>query len=325
MTGGVVALSGGVGGAKLAQGLYRVVDPDALTVIVNTGDDFEHLGLKISPDIDSVIYALADLDDLERGWGRRAETWSFMAALTALGAPAWFRLGDGDLAMHVERTRLQADGRTLGEVTAHIARALGIRAHVVPMSDAPVPTMVDTDQGVLGFQEYFVNRRCEPRIRSFSFHGAQSAVPPQAALAAIGDPSLRAIVICPSNPFVSIDPILAIPGFRAALAAAPAPVVAVTPIVGGRAIKGPAAKMLLELGLPVSGLEVARHYAGLIDAFVLDQADASLTGGSCDSRDVGVPVFHADTMMHCAEDRRRLAAQVLAIADRLARGGRRIA
>ncbi len=323
MTTHVVALSGGVGGAKLAQGLYSVLEPDSLTVIVNTGDDFEHLGLRISPDIDSVVYSLADLDDPNRGWGRRGETWSFMAALRTLGAPSWFQLGDGDLAMHVERSRLLAQGRKLGDVTAQLAGALGIRARIIPMSDEPVPTLVETDEGILGFQEYFVARRCEPRVRSFSYRGAGAATAREGALTAIADPALCAIVICPSNPFVSIDPILAIPGLRAALAAAHAPIVAVTPIIGGRAVKGPAAKMLVELGLPVTGREVARHYSGLIDAFVLDVVDATAADGDWESGVADVPIFNADTMMRTTADRRRLASEVLSIAARLPRGARR--
>jgi LPPG:FO 2-phospho-L-lactate transferase len=319
MSARVVMLSGGVGGAKLVQGMSQIVPAGALTVIVNTGDDFEHLGLWISPDIDSVLYALAGLDDPERGWGRRQETWTFMAALEALGGANWFRLGDGDLAMHIERTRRRAAGERLGAITRQLAAALGIRAEVVPMSDDPVPTRVETDEGVLGFQEYFVNRRCEPRVRAFRFAGAEGAAAHAGALAALADPELRAVVIGPSNPFVSIDPILAVPGLRTALERVRAPVVAVTPIVGGRALKGPAAKMLAELNLPVTGCAVARHYADLIDAFVLDAADAPAP----EPPPPGVRLFHTDTIMRDPPARRRVAADVLGIADLLASGGAR--
>lgn len=308
----VVALSGGVGGAKLVQGLSQLLDGAALTAIVNTGDDFEHLGLRISPDIDSVLYALAGLDDPERGWGRREESWTFMAALKALGGPSWFALGDGDLALHIERTRRMAEGATLGEVTRQLAGALGVQTRVVPMSDDPVRTRVDTDEGELGFQDYFVNRRCAPRIRSLRFEGAERARAHPEALAALRAPDLRMVIVCPSNPFVSIDPILAVPGLRAALDSVRAPVVAVTPIVAGRALKGPAAKMLAELGLAVSARAVARHYAGLIDAFVLDRLDGQEPAADAAA---GMRLLYTDTLMRDHTDRRRLAAEVLSLAE----------
>ncbi len=311
----VVALSGGVGGAKLVQGLSQLLDGAALTAIVNTGDDFEHLGLRISPDIDSVVYALAGLDDPERGWGRCGESWTFMAALKALGGPTWFALGDGDLALHVERTRRMAEGATLGEVTQQLARALGVRARVVPMSDDPVRTRVITDEGELGFQDYFVNRRCAPRIRSLRFEGADRARAHPEALEALSAPDLRLVIVCPSNPFVSIEPILAVPGMRAALESARAPVIAVTPIIGGRAVKGPAAKMLAELGLAVSARAVARHYSGLIDAFVLDRIDEQEPAADAPA---GMRLVYADTLMRDRDDRRRLAAEVLSLAEPLA-------
>ena len=308
----VVALSGGVGGAKLVQGLSQLLDGAALTAIVNTGDDFEHLGLRISPDIDSVLYALAGLDDPERGWGRREESWTFMAALKALGGPSWFALGDGDLALHIERTRRMAEGATLGEVTRQLAGALGVQTRVVPMSDDSVRTRVDTDEGELGFQDYFVNRRCAPRIRSLRFEGAERARAHPEALAALRAPDLRMVIVCPSNPFVSIDPILAVPGLRAALDSVRAPVVAVTPIVAGRALKGPAAKMLAELGLAVSARAVARHYAGLIDAFVLDRLDGQEPAADAAA---GMRLLYTDTLMRDHTDRRRLAAEVLSLAE----------
>ena len=311
MTGHVVALCGGVGGAKLAQGLSVALPPEELSLIVNTGDDFQHLGLSISPDVDSVIYALAGLSDPVRGWGRRDESWTFMDALKGLGGESWFQLGDGDLAMHVERTWRLARGATLTEVTAHLCRALGIAIRVLPMSDDPVRTRVLTTEGWLDFQEYFVHRQCRPAVREFAFAGAETARAQPDALAALDRRDLRAIVICPSNPFVSVEPILAVPGIRAAIQQSHAPVVAVTPIIGGKAIKGPAAKMMAELRLDVSGEAVARRYAGLIDGFVIDQTDPLPEPLQ------NVTFFSAATLMTTTDDRVRLADAVLQAADTL--------
>jgi LPPG:FO 2-phospho-L-lactate transferase len=311
MTGHVVALSGGVGGAKLAHGLSLALPAEDLSIIVNTGDDFRHLGLHIAPDLDSVMYALAALSDPVRGWGRRDETWTFMEALKGLSGESWFQLGDGDLAMHVERSWRLAQGAELSEVTAHLCRALGIAARVLPMSDDPVRTRVLTAEGWLDFQEYFVRRQCKPAVREFLFAGAETARAQPDALAALERRGLRAIIICPSNPFVSVGPILAVAGLRAAIRRSHAPVVAVTPIIGGKAIKGPAAKMMTELGLDVSGAAVARHYAGLIDGFVIDQADVFPEPLP------GVTFFSAATLMNSTDDRLRLAHAVLQAADML--------
>jgi LPPG:FO 2-phospho-L-lactate transferase len=311
VTGHVVALSGGGGGAKLAHGLSLALPPEELSIIVNTGDDFRHLGLYIAPDLDSVMYALAGLSDPVRGWGRREETWTFLEALKALGGETWFQLGDGDLAMHVERSWRLAQGAGLSEVTAHLCRALGISAHVLPMSDDSVRTRVLTAEGWLDFQEYFVHRQCKPAVREFLFAGADTARAQPEALAALERRDLRAIVICPSNPFVSVEPILAVPGLRAAIRRSQAPVVAVTPIIGGKAIKGPAAKMMTELGLDVSGAAVAGRYTGLINGFVVDQADV-LPESVPD-----VTFFSAATLMNSTDDRIRLAHAVLQAADTL--------
>jgi len=311
MTGHVVALCGGVGGAKLAHGLELALQPTELTIIVNTGDDFQHLGLSIAPDLDSVVYALAGLSDPDRGWGRRDETWTFMKALKGLGGESWFQLGDGDLALHVERSWRLAHGVSLSEVTAHLCRALAIATRVLPMSDDPVRTRVLTAEGWLDFQEYFVHRQCQPAVREFMFAGADRARAQPEALAALQRRDLRAIIMCPSNPFVSIEPILAVPGFRAAMGQSHAPVVAVTPIIGGKAVRGPAAKMMTELGLEVSAAAVARRYADIIRGFVIDQADPlpeSLQG---------VRFFSAATLMNSTEDRLRLAHAVLQVADTL--------
>jgi LPPG:FO 2-phospho-L-lactate transferase len=311
VSGHVVALCGGVGGAKLAHGLTLALPAHELTVLVNTGDDFRHLGLYISPDLDSVLYALAGLSDPIRGWGRREETWRFMEALGQLGGENWFQLGDGDLALHVERSWRLAQGATLSEVTAHLCRVLGIAVEVLPMSDDPVRTRVLTAEGRLDFQDYFVRRRCQPAVQAFEFSGAESAHAQPRALAALERRDLRAIIICPSNPFVSVEPILAVPGIRAAMQHSRAPVMAVTPISGGGAVTGPAAKMLAELGLDVSAAAVARRYAGLIDGFLIDQVD------SIPDPLPGVTFFSAATLMHTTEDRVRLAHAALHAADAL--------
>jgi LPPG:FO 2-phospho-L-lactate transferase len=319
MSGQVVALCGGVGGAKLAHGLSMALatsELGSLTVIVNTGDDFKHLGLAISPDLDSVMYALAELSDPVRGWGRRDETWRFMEALKGLGAESWFQLGDTDLAVHIERSWRLAGGATLTEVTSHLCQALGITARVLPMSDDPVSTRVLTDEGWLDFQDYFVRRQCKPTVREFEFARAAHAKPQPDALAALQRPDLRAVIICPSNPFVSVEPILSVPGIRSALRETTAPVLAVTPIIGGKAIKGPAAKMMRELGLEVTPAAIARRYADFIDAFVVDVSDP------IPEPVPGVKFVSAATLMTRVEDRLWLARAVLHAADALA-GSRR--
>jgi LPPG:FO 2-phospho-L-lactate transferase len=305
----VLALSGGIGGAKLALGLSRVLPPERLIVVANTGDDFEHLGLAISPDLDTVMYTLAGLSDPDKGWGRRDETWTFMAALAALGGETWFQLGDGDLATHVERTRRLAAGETLSRITADFCRRLGVRAKILPMSEERVRTRLRCAEGWLDFQDYFVRRRYAPVVEELAYDGAASARPQPEFVAALADPGLRAVVICPSNPYLSIDPILALPGVREGLAACAAPVVAVSPIIGGRAVKGPTAKMMRELGLPVSASSVAQHYAGLIDIYVIDRGDAE-TVAMPDMRTV-----KAATLMTTLADREALARAVLAFAD----------
>ena len=244
----VVALSGGIGGAKLALGLSQILSGDDLMIVANTGDDFDHLGLHVSPDLDTLMYTLSGLANLDAGWGRAGETWTFMSALERLGGESWFLLGDGDLATHVERTRRLAAGETLSAITADFCRRLGVTPRLLPMSDQPVRTVVETPDGELDFQRWFVERHCEPVVRSLRFAGAERARPHPEWLRAVARPDTAAIVICPSNPFISIDPILALPGAREALRKAPAPVIAVSPIIGGDAVKGPTAKMMRELG-----------------------------------------------------------------------------
>jgi len=301
----IIALSGGVGGAKLALGLTRVMPPEELLVVVNTGDDFEHLGLSISPDIDTVTYTLAGVANREVGWGRHDDTWSFMETTEVLGGETWFRLGDRDVALHVERTRRLGNGETLSAITADICRRLGIRSRVVPMSDDKVRTRLRTEEGWLDFQEYFVRRRCEPVVHELLFQGAGAARAHPDFLAALTDPSLQAIVICPSNPFISVEPILAIPGVRQAMIDSPAPIIAVSPIIAGQAVKGPTAKMMKELGLDPSAGTVAHRYHDLLDGYVIDHADMSEVV-SIDAR-----VTLAQTLMRTIEDREALARTVL--------------
>ena len=313
--GRVLALSGGVGGAKLALGLQRILAPGALTVVANTGDDFEHLGLAISPDIDTLTYTLAGLDNSETGWGRRDESWNFMAALEALGGPTWFRLGDRDLATHVERTRRLAAGERLSAITADFATRLAIPSRILPMSDDRVRTHLRSDEGWLDFQDYFVARHCAPIVREIVFDGAATAQPHPDFLAALADPRLRAVAICPSNPLISIDPILALPGVRPALAACTAPVIAIAPVIGGRAIKGPTAKMMRELGMTASAAAVAERYRDIIDLYLLDPGDAAEVPD--------VPIKATRVLMETLEDREGLARTLLEQADAIAPARRR--
>ncbi len=310
----IVALAGGVGGAKLADGLARVRSPDELTIAVNTGDDFSHLGLHVSPDLDTVMYTLAGRNNPETGWGLAGETWAFMAALERLGGETWFRLGDRDLATHVERTRRLRDGETLSDVTADFAARLGIRHPIVPMSDDPVRTIVLTSEGRLAFQDYFVRLRCAPRVDGFAFDGAAAARPAPALASVMRRGRIAAAVVCPSNPYVSIGPILAVPGIASWLGARAFPVVAVSPIVGGRAIRGPAAKMMGELGAEISALGIARHYGGLLDGLVIDAADEALAPAI---EAEGPRVAVTATVMNTAADRARLAEAVITFAESL--------
>lgn len=300
----VLALSGGVGGAKLALGLARTLAATDLTIVANTGDDFTHLGLRICPDIDTMVYTLSDLADKERGWGRQDESWNFMAAFGRLGGENWFNLGDGDLAMHVRRSLEMADGMSLTKVTDDIASTLGIGPTILPMSDDPIATIVETPDGPLPFQHYFVRDRCEPAVRGFRFDGIEIAKPNPQLMDVLVGGTLDAVIITPSNPFVSIDPILSVPGVRDALQVLTAPIVAVSPIVGGQAIKGPAAKMMAELGLPSSATEVAKHYQGLIDGFVIDETDAAQAAAISA---LGMKVKVAQTVMRDLDDRKLLA------------------
>ncbi len=307
----LVALAGGVGGAKLADGLQRVLGED-LTVIVNTGDDFELHGLRISPDLDTVMYTLAGIANPETGWGIAGDTFNGLEMLTRYKGDAWFQLGDRDLATHILRTQMLREGMTLSAVTRALSHALGVRATIVPMSDQTVMTIVNTDAGELPFQEYFVHRRWQPMVKSVRFAGIENANAGAGVIDALE--RAEALVVCPSNPFVSIAPILAVRGMREAIQQSLVPKVAVSPIVGGAALKGPAAKMFHELGIEPSALAVAQRYAGLIDGFVLDQVDAA-QGDQI--RALGIAVLVTDTVMKSEADRERLAREIVDWVTRL--------
>lgn len=319
MTPRVIALSGGIGGAKLVLGLAQVVPGDDLMVVANTGDDFEHCGFHICPDIDTLLYTLAGLADPVRGWGLANETWTFMERLRAeRPMDAWFQLGDRDLETHRFRTEALARGFTLTEVTAQLARRYGVGTRIVPMSDDPVRTFVQAEidgaSDWLPFQDWFVRLRCEPRVRALEYRGS-AAASPQSLLSTAASSRLEAIVIGPSNPFLSIDPMLAIPGMRAILRGFGVPVIAVAPIVGGRALKGPTAKIMQELGVPVDVVSVARHYRGLIDGLVIDQVDRdSLPAIEA----LGIRVAVAETVMSDLGTRARLARDCLGFATSIA-------
>ena len=326
MSGLVVALSGGIGGAKLALGLSRVLPPQELLVVANTGDDFEHLGFYICPDIDTLIYTLGGVSNTAQGWGRADETWSFMEALRASDPEqAWFLLGDKDLETHRARTASLRDGATLTEVTARLARRFGVAASILPMSDDPVRThlQVEDESGIrwLPFQHYFVKLQCRPPIRRIEYRGSLQAKPSRRLQFALQSGRVRAVILCPSNPFLSIDPILALPGLRELLIQCGAPVVAVSPVVGGKALKGPTAKIMAELGMASDCQSIARHYSGLLDGLVIDQADREQHGALEAS---GLRVTATQTVMQSLADRERLARGVLDFADALAHDDPRI-
>jgi LPPG:FO 2-phospho-L-lactate transferase len=332
----VTLLAGGVGGARLAHGLDLAlraaptetpapqspspetpppapapppeIQPQALTVVVNVGDDTELHGLAISPDIDTVLYTLAELNDEDRGWGLRGESYATLSALKELGEDTWFTLGDRDLATHIVRTARLRRGDPLSAVTAHIARSMGVRPRVLPVTDDHLATLVDTPSGRLGFQEYFVGRQHADAVLGLHFDGADAARPAPGVLDAL---AAELVVLAPSNPFLSIEPLLAVRGVREALATAPGRRVAVSPIVGGQAIKGPAAQILESLGHEVSALGVARIYADLVDVMVIDERDASLAGPVAD---LGLTVLVTDSIMGGPPGRERLARELLALA-----------
>ena len=300
----VTALAGGVGGAKLADGLAQILSPEDLTIIVNIGDDFEHLGLKIRPDLDTVCYTLAGLANPKTGWGRADETWNFKESLSQLSGPDWFRLGDRDLATHLERTRRLNTGQLLSQITADFCTAWGIQHTILPASDDTIPTIVETYEGDLPFQEYFVARKCNPTVKGFRFEGIKNTRPAPEVLASIQTSDL--VIICPSNPFVSIDPILAIPGIRSALESKL--VIAVSPIIGSQAVKGPAAKMYTELGITPSAFAIAEHNQLLLSGLIIDTVDSHQADAI---RALDITPHITGTLMKSSEDRRLLASQTL--------------
>ncbi len=308
----VLALCGGVGGAKLALGLSHVLGDDELSIVINTGDDFTHLGLRICPDIDTVTYTLAGCVNTATGWGRAGETGEFMASLTALGGEDWFYLGDKDLAMHVERTRLLAAGEGLGAVTQVLSRRLGVSVPLIPMTDDTVETQVEVESDgeslTLPFQDYFVRQSCAPKLKAIHFKGRETAQPHPQFLASLQDPDLDLIVICPSNPFLSIDPMLALPGIRSILCKIIAPVIAISPIIGGAAVKGPTAKIMAELGLKMKSATVADYYQDIVSGFIFDRRDAGETDAI---RRIIPRVGIAQTLMHSLQDKVELARETL--------------
>ena len=310
----IVALAGGVGGARLALGLAAVLRASQLTLVVNTGDDFEHLGFAISPDLDTVMYTLAGVNNTDTGWGRAHETWNFMESLAKLGGETWFRLGDNDLAVHVRRTLALKQGARLSDITRELSRCFGIKHGVLPMCESQVRTRVITGGREIAFQDYFVRLRCRPRVTGFRYAGSVRARPPLKLKSIIRSGEVRAVIICPSNPFVSVAPIFSVPEIGKWIRQRKFPVLAVSPIVGGAAIKGPAAKMMRELGCEVSPLGIARHYGDSVDGWVIDRKDADLR------RDIereGKRVLVADTVMSSRAKSAQLARRVVAFAQTL--------
>ncbi len=300
-----VVLSGGVGGARFTWGLARFLPPEALTVVVNVGDDFRHFGLYISPDLDTVCYTLANMEHPERGWGLAEETWHALEMVARLGGPTWFRLGDRDLGLHLERTRRLAQGQPLSRVVQDVCRTLGVKLRILPVTDDPLRTVVLTrEHGPLPFQEYFVKHGTQPTVTGFHFQGAAAARPAPGVLDALHQADM--VLLAPSNPWVSLDPILAVPGLREALRSAT--VVGVSPILGGKTVKGPAAKMYRELGIEPSALAVARHYRGLLSGFVVDNQDAALA--PLIEAELGIPVLITDTWMQPKPKREQVARSV---------------
>jgi len=311
----VVALAGGVGGAKLADGLARVLRPDELTIIVNTGDDFSHFGLRICPDLDTVCYTLAGIANQQTGWGRNDETWNVMEHLREIGAPIWFNLGDRDLATHLERTRRLALGEKLSEVTRFFCSLWGIKCAVLPMTDDRMETWVETrEEGWIPFQEYFVLHRCELKVKGFEFRGREKARPAPGVIDAIRE--AEHIIVCPSNPWVSITPILEVPGVMEEIAGGESVRIAISPIIQGKTVKGPAAKMYEEMGIQPSATAVASHYSSWIHGFVMDVLDQKEMDVV---RETGVAVLLTDTLMTEIEKRVELARAVLEFSKKLSR------
>jgi len=311
--GRIVALCGGVGGAKLADGLQQCLPPGTLEIIVNTGDDFEHRGLPICPDLDTVLYTLAGVANAQQGWGRANESWQVQTEWQALGLDTWFQLGDRDIALHLHRRELQSQGMTLTQIARILALEMQVPSALLPMCDEPAPTVVLTGQGAMSFQEYFVKHRCRPVARGFRYGAEGRATLTPEVRGALQNAGLEGIILCPSNPYLSIIPMLRVPGLRALLGRAQVPIVAVSPLIGGAAVKGPAAKIMQELDLDVSPLEIAKDYRDFLDVMLIDEQDAALIA----SREPDGPAFEvAPILMRTPEDRRRLAAVCLSLLRR---------
>lgn len=306
-----LVLCGGVGGAKLVLGLSRILPPDALVIAVNTGDDFDHMGLTICPDIDTVSYTLAGLVHPEQGWGRTDESFSALAVVEQLGGTCWFRLGDKDLGLHLTRRTLLDKGMSLSTTTAYVARQLGVTHLITPMTDDTVRTIIETPAGPLSFQEYFVREQCAPMVTGIHYTGASTASPSPLLASTMVDPNLAGVIICPSNPYLSIDPILSLPGIRTALASLPVPVIAVSPVIAGKALKGPTVKIMQELGLQPSAARVARHYGDFLDGYLIDLTDSSEFEGSKPE------VRQASIIMRTLDDKVALARHCLTFLDEL--------
>ena len=314
-----IALSGGVGGAKLALGLSQILAPNRLSIVANTADDFKHIGLNISPDLDTIMYTLANLNNPRLGWGQTKETWEFHGALGRLGEETWFKIGDRDLATHIVRTMRLNNGRKLSQVTKELCSSLGVTHHLIPMTDDTVATVVRTNSGQnMPFQQYFVRERCNPKVIGFEFQGITTAALSPDFLRSLKSPKPRLIIICPSNPYVSVDPILNMSGVIDMIAARRIPVVAISPIIGGQALKGPAAKMMEELGDPPSAIGVAKHYRALyrdmLTGFIIDEKDRILES---DLTEMGLLTTVTNTVMVTLQDRINLAQEVLRLGSRL--------
>lgn len=309
--GSYIAISGGIGGAKLALGLDKVLGPGQLNIIANTGDDFQHFGLSISPDIDTLLYTLSELNNTELGWGRQDESWNFLETCKSLGMDTWFQLGDRDLALHVYRSMKLAEDISLSKITLALCRQLGIDSNIIPMSDSPVRTMLGTEHGEMSFQEYFVKNRCEPVVRDIYYEGADTARLSQGFSSALASPDLQAIIICPSNPFLSIGPVLALQGLKQALPGTGKPVILVSPVIDGQSIKGPTSKLMQEMGLECSVQGVADIYKDAVTHFIIDHRDRAARP---DIEALGLQVHCMDILMNTLEDKTALAKAVLALA-----------
>ena len=307
-TGKIVCLSGGVGGAKLAYGLSQILSPEQLTIVVNTGDDFEYLGFYIAPDIDTVTYTLAGVNNKTQGWGIEGETWNFMKQLEKQGGENWFQLGDKDLEIHYYRKKHLSKGRTLSQVTRAISKKLAIKHPIIPMSNDSVKTFVKTTSGDLAFQHYFVREQCKPEVSGFYFKGIENATPSNNFTQALSDPALSAVIICPSNPFVSIDPILHLPGIKKKLKILNIPIIAISPIIKGRAIKGPTSKMMNELNLACTSTTIARHYKEIISTLIIDSSDIK---EKMSIKRLGINNYETSTLMKTDADKIQLAEFLL--------------